>query len=773
MSSTIRVGDAVSVPGSMHGTVKFVGPVAGKKGTFCGVQLAPEYASRGKNSGEVEGKYYFKTTVPGSGIFLPLEKAVKRAGGMAGSVRPAASPGMSAARTPNTPTRLTSFNVGGRTSAPQNGPGMHKPSFSQSIGPGVRAGAASPALRPPVRRESLPRPTSPLRKASTPAPPSGRLQTPKTRPSLGMARSVMGNGSGSQHRGMPSPAIRTGGTGRNKFSQSLRQSSATANNFGRSPHLGPEDRFDEEAEEGTPTPTPVVQGGRSVDSGRMAAETSRLKHELEERDRMLKEQSHSIAEMEKSLAELQRLLPEMDESMSMSARGSGDDEELARDVSSLRTALREKNERIKMLTAEFDANRADFRSTIDTLEMASSETERVYEQRVDELLEEVRNLQDRSEDVENVAQQLKQLEELVQELEEGLEDARRGESEARGEVEFLRGEVERSRSELRRERERAKTEEQLNGYSDDVNEKMEEFHAQLNTKEDEIRGLKAIIHNLNNAQPEQAINGDTPPHKRQDSSLPGNDGRRSSLEQQIRELETLLEQKTFHEQELETEVTKLRHSVAIGVGKFPLPAILGHVRTNNDKHKSGGTTKSEKTVVDRKEGRDESISPVKLEYADGRESEDDVTEGSVTSAPLWCDICEEGGHDILTCTNMFTTQARKSGGGGGARTGADAVREGLRRNQEQEDHDHLDRPAPLVSRKSNANSMPTTPAVEKGDPMPHEQTPRAKATLIEGTGAQAGMLAGKDSGIIDPNKWCALCERDGHESVDCPVEDAF
>lgn len=29
------------------------------------------------------------------------------------------------------------------------------------------------------------------------------------------------------------------------------------------------------------------------------------------------------------------------------------------------------------------------------------------------------------------------------------------------------------------------------------------------------------------------------------------------------------------------------------------------------------------------------------------------------------------------------------------------------------------------------------------------------------------------SGVIDPEKWCALCERDGHESVDCPIEDAF
>lgn len=107
--ATIRVGDTVMVPGDMHGTVKFIGPVAGKKGTFAGVQLATEYAPRGKNSGDVDGKYYFKTTTPGAGIFLPLEKAVKKPGSSGSGLGIRASPGPG----PGTPTRLTSFNQGG------------------------------------------------------------------------------------------------------------------------------------------------------------------------------------------------------------------------------------------------------------------------------------------------------------------------------------------------------------------------------------------------------------------------------------------------------------------------------------------------------------------------------------------------------------------------------------------------------------------------------------------------------------------------------------
>src|SRR4051794_2298105 len=102
--ATIRVGDTVMVPGDMHGTVKFIGPVAGKRGTFAGVQLAPEYAQRGKNSGDVDGKYYFKTTAPGAGIFLPLEKAIKKPGSSGSGLGIRASPGPG----PGTPTRLTS-----------------------------------------------------------------------------------------------------------------------------------------------------------------------------------------------------------------------------------------------------------------------------------------------------------------------------------------------------------------------------------------------------------------------------------------------------------------------------------------------------------------------------------------------------------------------------------------------------------------------------------------------------------------------------------------
>lgn len=892
------IGSTVAVPGSMHGTVKFVGPVVGKRGIFAGVQLAPEFAARGKNSGDVDGKQYFRTTVPGSGIFLPVEKAVKMdAPAFTATTNNTAAAGkshtnMGAPATPKMTNALNTFNQGGRTpsaAAATTALGaLPKPNFSQSVGP-MNMRPASPSGKSGIKRESLPRPASPLRKpitnanTTTPAATVGKLSTPKTRPSIGLAKSTIGTGpNGARYGGAASPAGRMapGATGGNKFSQSLRQTVVTPSR-GNKPltPLGPEASFDEEPAEdgggdsGTATPTPAalaVQNSTTdpAASEKYEAEIRRLKDSLEERDRQMRDQTSTLSEMEKSLSELQRLLPTEVEISEQ--RGSledvqrAGDEDLPTDVQNLRQALREKNEKIKALTAEFDANRADFRSTIDTLEMASSETERVYEKRVDELLEEVRNLQDRSEDVEGVARQFRQLEELVQELEEGLEDARRGESEARAENEFLRGEVERLRSEIKRIKEvetgRKEAERKLSGEDEDGESELETVKRQLEQKDDEVRGLKAIITEMNrksagdlkspplaNGNINRNVNEDTYDHRVS-----------RELELQIRDLKALLSQKADREEELENEVSRLRSS---SYSQFPAPPNRNSAETI--KHRSTGTNGSrrlsDRTVVPSSAGtgsggsqtwHDASStpsSPVKALHSRGhsrtntqtkilaavaegedgtehetrteREGEDGDTAQSqsgrtdVSSMALWCEICEEGGHDILTCRNMFGSGAGKKplGASPGSerkkssesqRSGRDAVREGLSRTFGGRTSQDQDRPAPLRPggwRNNNNNTTNTitatttsTPAINNGNEDP--STPRPSVSIQQPPLApppstlppppaapapapenlnQAGMVAGKSTGTIDPDKWCALCERDGHESVDCPFEDAF
>jgi hypothetical protein len=482
--------------------------------------------------------------------------------------------------------------------------------------------------------------------------------------------------------------------------------------------------------------TPLAR--RSTEDGN--DEINRLKKQLRERDSQLKEQAATLADMEAGLAELESLkgLDDLGHGRNHSSGSTSRDA----DAAQLRAIIREKNERIAMLTAEFDAHRADFRSTIDTLEMASTETERVYEKKVEELLAEVRDLQNGSEDVASVTQQMKQVEDMVAELEEGLEDARRGEAEARAEVEFLRGEVERTRAELKQEREKSaealrNAEAAVGAGGHDSRDKEQ--------MQDEIRGLRAIIHSLSSG-------GGSPVIER--PSLTRNDSNNMSAEEQMqtratverlerekKELQSLIERKSHFEEQQERELESLRggtkHASIISNGLSDRTAV-------QDKRSSARDSKG--TVVNWRgsSGRIETMAPM---------VEADTHSVSTGSGVLWCEICETSGHDILTCTSI--DKASTNGG-------ADSDAEKTSKHERISSLDP-DKPKPLamsLSKKPSISNLPPASGAPPNVPLP---SPYRMTDSV---------AAGKD-GTRDPSKWCALCERDGHDSINCSFEDQF
>ncbi|KHN96306.1 Cytoskeleton-associated protein, Gly-rich domain protein [Metarhizium album ARSEF 1941] len=715
LAEDLVVGDAVDVPGGMHGTVRFVGAVQGKKGTFAGVELHQDFVARGKNNGDVDGVSYFTTSTPGAGIFVPVVKASRR-GSPTGSF-------------PMTPTASTNGRTNGTHYTP---PGL--PKFSASIGPGARAPSPGPK-RPP--RTSLPRPDSPVRRTQ---------MTPVPRPSIGTPA--------------PRPPARYGSpTNNGRFTQSVRGTAGDPNKkpsrLDRKPSisgprsssaLGSISGFEEESTPSLPgspqrlRPNGLGNAGSIINLRRPASranaakeeEMERLRSQLEDRDRQLKDQAATLADMESSLVELQGLIESTD--MPGMKRNSLDD----KDSTQLRVMLREKNDKIAMLTAEFDAHRADLRSTIDTLEMASTETERVYEKRIEELMGDIRELEARNLDVDSVASQLRQLEELVQELEEGLEDARRGEAEARGEAEFLRGEVERTKTELRRAREQSAS--GGGAPHDDKGAMLKE----LEQKEDEIRGLKAIIHSL--SRDSIGDTEDRTPTQRRGSFMNGaEDGEtaRASLASQVAELQSLLDKKNGREEELVQELEALRG------GNLATQTNSGHRSSLRD---------SRDTVIPVR-----SYEPVSSEVNHKREPnhkrgttldsmhESDAYSTATENSTLWCEICETSGHDILACTNMFGPEGGKAASD--TKTAKDVVREGMKHQN--------------ALGMKDAHPAPLSPA------KPRAAFPAAPAINILPNPMESGPLAGKESGVVDTEKWCAVCERDGHDSVDCPFEDAF
>jgi hypothetical protein len=508
--------------------------------------------------------------------------------------------------------------------------------------------------------------------------------------------------------------------------------------------LGQHDTIDEDGET---TPVGLAWGSngsaisskaRRPGSDQAQEEVQRLTKLLEERDKQLNAQAASLAEMETSLAEIQSLIPE--EGM-IGGRPRSNGEE-PHDVAQLRASLREKNDKIAMLTAEFDNHRADFRSTIDTLEMASTETERVYERKVQEMQSEIEELQERGHDVESVAEQLKQLEDLVQELEEGLEDARRGEAEARGEVEFLRGEVERGRSELRREREKAAA--ALKGAGSMVDSPSTPGTKEVEQRDDEIRGLKAIIHSLSSGLEEHGRS----PMQRQGSFVEPEEFKAAQddivrLEREKEELRGLVERRAFREEELERDIDNLRNQLGVVQQRESVISNGMSEHTAIQEKRSSGRESKGTILSWRGSPQPKSYeSPPNLEpmmESDAQSSADDSV--------LWCEICETGGHDILNCSAMagdVTAKPQEPG----KRSGKDAVIEGLRNLSISSDHS---RPPALTPTKSpgNAPSAPLPPPLNPS------------------------LVPPKGDTVADPDKWCALCESEGHDVTACPNEDEF
>ena len=491
-------------------------------------------------------------------------------------------------------------------------------------------------------------------------------------------------------------------------------------------------------------------------------EVKQLRLMLQERDRQLEKQTFDLEEMQNSIAELQSVerTPTQTPAGTLRSRGSGIDE---LDAPSLRALVREKNEKIATLTSDFDAHRAQFRNTIDSLERTSDETNRIYEQQVDGLKQEIRELQDRGDDVESVAQQLKQLEELVQELEEGLEDARRGEAEARGEVEFLRGEVDRTRSELRQEKEKAAA--ALKGANAHVDGGLSPggLSREVEQRDDEIRGLKAIIHSLSrDAAPEmgsprpgsrrvskQLHSGMNQANGHGDTQLAEERQAREKLEREVKELEALVDRKTYREEELEHEIERLRenaaHVSASSNGYTERPPTGNNHVPDLSKHPSDDWR--EQTSDDNNNHRGGPLESM---------PESDSHSTTMTdSSTFYCDMCETFGHEILTCPTIngeaSEHQSNQKPDPTSQRPGRDRVTEGPK---------GLGVPSPQPNHYPTPLSPVRSPAITpKANPMPNPM--------------EQGPVAGKTSGVIDGERWCALCERDGHESVDCPFEDMY
>ena len=275
-----------------------------------------------------------------------------------------------------------------------------------------------------------------------------------------------------------------------------------------------------------------------------------------------------------------------------------------------------------------------------------------------------------------------------------------GDGDARAEIfrvvvfdchDFLRltspGEVERGRSELKREREKAAAAVNGSGASPKA----------LEQKDDEIRGLKAIIHNFSTS----------PQSSKHNSSL------YFKSSEEVSRLQAALNDSQKAKEGLEEELEQLRRDSAM---------TNGHAHARNE---SEQTAKGSRPRAD-------TIKATFAEHAKPLAA----TNGNAKEK-LFCEMCESLEHDTLDCDHFKTNHDAST-------TDSEGTTNVLG------DHDEasiagVEKPAPL------------SPAISMSSGRENEK--------------QLGHAKVGDRTESDPSdKWCALCEKEGHLAYECPDE---
>jgi chromosome segregation ATPase len=129
------VGNTITLPSFGRVMLRFIGTVKGKKGSFAGIELLDQ-PQMGKNSGEYQGIQYFTTTNPGAGLFMPLERLVSSTDDTPRRVSLVMSPGLKLNQTPQvngSPLKKTLSNMRVRRSVTPISKNVASPTSKNSL----------------------------------------------------------------------------------------------------------------------------------------------------------------------------------------------------------------------------------------------------------------------------------------------------------------------------------------------------------------------------------------------------------------------------------------------------------------------------------------------------------------------------------------------------------------------------------------------------------------------------------------------------------------
>ncbi|KAG6897401.1 hypothetical protein C0992_001907 [Termitomyces sp. T32_za158] len=161
---SFEVGDNVRIESlGFEGTLRYVGPIEGKQGTWAGVQLSGGFAGKGKNNGTVSGVRYFSCPER-CGVFVSVIKLSAPTVGVGAAPRPSSVASRGGRITPALSGRITpsaSSSTAGPRMSLSSSNGRVTPSNTGRITPSMSTGCVTPGTTPAARgRRPLAKSTS-------------------------------------------------------------------------------------------------------------------------------------------------------------------------------------------------------------------------------------------------------------------------------------------------------------------------------------------------------------------------------------------------------------------------------------------------------------------------------------------------------------------------------------------------------------------------------------------------------------------------------------
>ena len=297
------------------------------------------------------------------------------------------------------------------------------------------------------------------------------------------------------------------------------------------------------------------------------------------------------------------------------------------------------------------------------------------------------------------------------------------------------------------------------------------YSKEVEQRDDEIRGLKAIIHSLSSGPDVSSPRGEKPSLNR-NATYPNPESQDTTtmqttlerLEREKKELQGLVDRKTLREEELERELAQTR-----GTPLENRSSVISDRTATQEKRLSGRDSKG--TVLSwrnasspgfHKRGKSGQMN---LSLEPMPESETGSSMDGRSSATLWCEICETGGHDILSCTNI---------GGTNGDTSSPAVQPPKAEEKQATATSGADNPAKSSQADKPLPLKPLTMAHKvPSSPPTVLPPPTSPPTAPLPSPFDSNLVAGKGATKANPSEWCAICERDGHLAMSCPFEDQF